>query len=185
MVDGSVGWSGTIGCMDSAHAASPVAAPDVDAARTMWQAYAEHRGGAGLDDADYTVEHFGDTAGLADELLDIVLTGRKRATAELVSEFAHRGDPLPRIGSHWIACDSTGAPRIIIRSTALRIGPFASADAAFAFAEGEDDRTLESWQREHRRYWERTSAARGAEWSESEDIVFEYFAVVWPPEHAD
>ena len=107
------------------------------------------------------------------------------ATAELVSEFAHRGDPLPRIGSHWIACDSTGAPRIIIRSTALRIGPFASADAAFAFAEGEDNRTLESWQREHRRYWERTSAARGAAWSESEDIVFEYFAVVWPPEHAD
>ncbi|WP_370281666.1 ASCH domain-containing protein [Plantibacter sp. M259] len=159
--------------------------PDVDAARTMWQAYAEHRGGAGLDDADYTVEHFGDTAGLADELLDIVLTGRKRATAELVSEFAHRGDPLPRIGSHWIACDSTGAPQIIIRSTALRIGPFTSADADFAFAEGEDDRTLESWQREHRRYWERTSAARGAEWSESEEIVFEHFAVVWPPEHAD
>lgn len=171
--------------MSSPSDTAPVAAPDRDAATVMWRAYAEHRGGAGLDDADYTVEHFGDTAGLADGLLEIVLSGRKRATAELVSEFAYRGDPLPRIGSHWIACVSTGAPRIVIRSTSLRIGPFTSADAAFAFAEGEDDRTLASWQREHRRYWERTTAARGAVWSESEEIVFEYFAVVWPPEHAD
>ena len=164
---------------------APVAALDLDAARETWWAYAAHHDRVDADDPDHTVEHFGDTARLADELLDMVLSGRKRATAELVSEFTHRGDPLPRIGSHWIACDSTGAPRIVIRSTSLRIGPFTSADAAFAFAEGEDDRTLASWQREHRRYWERTSAARGAVWSESEEIVFEYFAVVWPPAHAD
>ena len=43
----------------------------------------------------------------------------------------------------------------------------------------------ESWQREHRRYWQRTSAARGATWSEDDLIVFERFAIVWPPELAD
>ncbi len=171
--------------MTSAPSATPVSSPDLDAATAMWAEYRTARPSHDADDTDYTVEHFGDTGRLADELLQIVLSGTKRATAELVSEFAHRGDPLPRIGSHWIACDSTGAPRIIIRSTALRIGTFDSADDAFAHAEGEDDRSLTSWRREHRRYWERTAAARGAEWSEADEIVFEYFAVVWPPAHAD
>lgn len=151
----------------------------------MWAEYSATRPALEAEDADYTVEHFGDTARLADQLLGVVLSGTKRATAELVSEFAYRGDPLPRIGSHWIACDSTGAPRIVIRSTQLRIGTFDSADEAFAYAEGEDDRSLESWRREHRHYWERTTEARGATWSEADEIVFEHFAVVWPPEHAD
>ncbi|ROR36524.1 uncharacterized protein YhfF [Curtobacterium sp. JUb34] len=170
--------------MSDLHDVVPVAPPDLDAATTMWTDYTSTRPRE-IGDYDYTVEHFGDTARLADELLRIVLSGGKRATAELVSEFAHRGDPLPRIGSHWIACDSSGTPRIIIRSTALRVGRFDSADAAFAAAEGEDDRSLESWRREHRRYWERTCAARGAVWSDRDEIVFEYFSVVWPPEHAD
>lgn len=158
---------------------------DSDAAAAMWEQYRAAHPEAVLAAPEYTVEHFGDSARLADELLAVVLSGRKRATAELVADFVARGDRIPRIGSHWIACDSSGAPRIVIRSTELRLGPFASADAAFAADEGEDDGTLESWRREHRRYWTRVAAARGAEWSEDEEIVFERFAVVWPPEHAD
>ncbi|MDT3316308.1 ASCH domain-containing protein [Microbacterium sp. KSW4-11] len=158
---------------------------DRDAADRMWADYRAAHPAAAAAGPDYTVEHFGDSPRLADQLLDAVLNGPKRATSELVAEFFEHGDQLPRIGSHWIACDGTGAPRIIIRSTELRVGPFASADAAFAFDEGEDDRSLESWQREHRRYFTRVAAARGADWSEDDEIVFERFAVVWPPEHAD
>ncbi|QLD12299.1 ASCH domain-containing protein [Microbacterium oleivorans] len=157
---------------------------DTDAAARMWDAYRAAHPEATIASEEYTVEHFGDSARLADELLEIVLSGRKRATAELVADFVAHGDPVPRIGSHWIACDGTGAPRIIIRTTELRLGPFASADAAFAADEGEDDGSLESWQREHRRYWIRVAAARGAVWSEDDEIVFERFSVVWPPEHA-
>jgi len=159
--------------------------PDIAASTAFWEAYSLANPQAVLAGPEYTVEYFGDSARLADELLAIVLSGRKRATAELVADFAARGDQVPRIGSHWIACDSTGAPRIIIRSVELRVGPFTSADAAFAADEGEDDGSLSSWQKEHRIYWQRVSAARGAEWAESDDIIFERFAVVWPPEHAD
>ncbi|AZS45196.1 ASCH domain-containing protein [Microbacterium oleivorans] len=158
---------------------------DRAAADRMWAAYRDARPEAAAAGPEYTVEHFGDSVRLADELLDAVLTGPKRATSELVADFLARGDVVPRVGSHWIACDGSGTPRIIIRSTELRIGPFASADAAFAADEGEDDRSLESWQREHRRYFTRVAAARGATWSEADEIVFERFAVVWPPEHAD
>ena len=166
-------------------ATAPVSPPDLEAAARMWAAYAEAHPQAVAAGPERTVEHFGDHARLADELLGIVLAGRKRATAELVADFLARGDEVPRIGSHWIACDSTGAPRIVIRSTELRVGPFTSVDAAFAHDEGEDDLSLESWRTQHRIYWERVSAARGAAWSEDDEIVFERFAVVWPPEHAD
>ncbi len=163
----------------------PAAPPDLTAAAAMWHAYAAAHPEAVTASPEHTVEHFGDSVRLADALLEIVLSGRKRATAELVADFLERGDPVPRIGSHWIACDGRGVPRIVIRSVELRVGPFGSADEAFAAAEGEDDGSLESWRREHRRYWQRTAAARGAEWSEDDEIVFERFAVVWPPEHAD
>ncbi|MFD0556159.1 uncharacterized protein YhfF [Stackebrandtia endophytica] len=161
------------------------AAPDLAAATRMWADYASARPESVTAGPEYTVEHFGDSAALADELLNLVLSGEKRATAELVSEFAARGDNLPRIGSHWIACDSTGTPRIIIRTTELRIGDFTTADAAFAFDEAEGDRSLTTWQEGHRRYWHRTCEARGATWSESDDIVFERFQVAWPLELAD
>jgi uncharacterized protein YhfF len=151
----------------------------------MWQDYTAAHPEAVAASPEYTIEHFGDSERLADELLAHVLTGRKRATVELVADFLTRGDQVPRIGSHWIACDGRGVPRIVIRTTELRLGPFRSADAAFAHDEGEDDLTLESWQREHRRYWTRVSEAQGREWTEHQEIVFERFSVVWPPEHAD
>ncbi|MFI8632896.1 ASCH domain-containing protein [Microbacterium sp. NPDC077663] len=158
---------------------------DRAAADRMWADYRAAHPAAAAAGSEYTVEHFGDSPRLADQLLEAVISGPKRATAELVAEFTTHGDELPRIGGHWIACDGTGAPRIIIRSTELRVGQFGSVDAAFAYDEGEDDRTLESWQREHRRYFTRVAAARGAVWSEEDEIVFERFSVVWPPEHAD
>ncbi|NAZ88327.1 ASCH domain-containing protein [Kineococcus indalonis] len=151
----------------------------------MWGAYAAAHPAAVRAAPEHAVEAFGDTARLADELLSLVLEGRKRATAELVDEFTARGEALPRVGGHWIACDGSGAPRVVLRSTELRLGPSTSCEESFAAAEGEDDGTLESWRREHRRYWERTCAARGAVWSEDDEVVFERFTVVWPPEHAD
>lgn len=160
---------------------TPLPALDRAAADAMWADYAAAHPAAVAACPDYTVETFGDSAELADALLEVVLSGRKRATAELLADF----DDLPRIGSHWIACDGCGSPRIVIRSTELRLARFDDVDEAFAHDEGEDDRTLASWRTEHRRYWERTCAARGAPWSPEDEIVLERFSVVWPPEHAD
>jgi uncharacterized protein YhfF len=160
-------------------------APDVENAAVFWAAYSTAFPDAVRTCPEYTVESFGDSARLADDLLHEVTHGAKRATSELASAFAADGDPLPRIGSHWIACDSSGTPRVILRSVEFRLGTFDSVDESFAWDEGEDDRTLTSWKREHRRYWTRTCAARGTVWSESDEIVFERFRVVWPPELAD
>ncbi|MHA7133920.1 ASCH domain-containing protein [Oerskovia turbata] len=165
----------------------PTDLPPVDTAAgdAFWADYAAAHPEAVALCGEYTVERFGDSPALADALLREVTHGAKRATAELASEFAARGDALPRVGSHWVACDGAGRPRVILRSTELRLGTYGSVDAAFAWDEGEDDRSLESWRREHRKYWIRTCAARGAEWSEDDEIVLERFQVVWPPALAD
>ncbi|KAE8762897.1 ASCH domain-containing protein [Georgenia thermotolerans] len=151
----------------------------------MWASYAAAHPAAVRACPDYTVERFGDSAELADALLGLVIDGPKRATAELVAAFAAAGEALPRVGSHWIACDGAGAPRVVLRSVELRVGTIATADEAFAWDEGEDDRSLASWSREHRRYWTRTCAAMGTTFSDDDEIVFERFQVVWPPELAD
>jgi len=162
-----------------------LAPPDQDAALRLWDDYLHAHPGLALADEVPVAEHFGDTSALADTLLDLVLSGRKRATATLALEFRLEGQDLPRIGSHWIACDGAGVPRVVLRSLELRLGPLDSADPDFAWDEGEDDRSLDSWRREHVRYWRRICASRGIEWNEELEVVFERFSVVWPPEHAD
>lgn len=151
----------------------------------MWNDYARAWPERAASDPELVVEHFGDTPRLADELLDAVVSGAKRATSALVREFTVVGDPLPRIGAHWIACDGRGMPRVVLRTTELRIGDFSSVDERFAADESEGDRTIENWRDGHRRYFSRISSAWPTAWTESDDIVFERFRVVWPPDLAD
>jgi len=151
----------------------------------MWAEYLAARPAEAATGDEHPVDRFGDSAELADELIDLVLHGPKRATAGLVADFVAEGEPLPRIGAHWIACDGSGAPRAILRTTELRLGPIESVDDAFAWDEGEDDRTRASWLQEHERYFRRTLAARGQTWDDDLEVVFERFRVVWPPDMAD
>lgn len=131
------------------------------------------------------VDRFGDSPELADELLACITHGPKRATAGLVAEFAADGEPLPRIGEHWVACDGRGTPVVVLRSVELRVGPLNSVDERFARDEGEDDRTPASWLANHRAYFRRSCARIGTDFHDEVEVVFERFRVVWPPEFAD
>ena len=156
-----------------------------DDALAMWRAYVTTRTTPDPPEEEPWVGRFGDSPALADALLALVLAGTKRATAGLVQDHVHESDPLPRIGGHWVVCDGAGTPRCILRTTELRLGTLASVDDAFAWDEGEDDRTRTSWLAQHLAYFTRTQAARGESWSDDLEVVFERFRVVWPPEVAD
>ena len=161
---------------------SPVHRED---AMALWREYAAGRTGPVPPEEEPVVEQFGDHRALADELLALVLAGTKRATAGLVADFAAADEPLPRVGGHWIACDGAGVPRCVLRSTELRLGPLSSVDDAFAWDEGENDRTRGTWLAGHLAYFTRTQEARGSAWSDDLEVVFERFRVVWPLEVAD
>lgn len=122
---------------------------------------------------------FGDSPRLADELLGLVLAGTKTATASAVWEYEAAGEPLPRPGDLSIVLDGAGEPRALLRTTDVTTVPFEDVTAEHADAEGEDDRTLESWRTEHERYWRRTLADIGREFDPSMPVVCERFRVLF------
>ena len=158
---------------------------DEEAAERLWDAYRAAHPEQVHEREEPPAEYFGDSPELADELLELVLHGPKRATAALVAEFADGSEELPRVGSHWIACDGRGVPRVVLRSVELRVGPVHTVDDRFAWDEGEGDRTRDAWLAGHGRYWERSCASMGLEYSQDLEAVFERFVIVWPPEHTD
>lgn len=158
---------------------------DAAAAEAMWARYCAAHPERARPDEEPPAEYFGDTPQMADALIDEVLHGPKRATAALVAEFADGDQELPRVGSHWIACDGSGRPRAVLRSVELRVGPVRSVDEQFAWDEGEGERTRQWWLAAHGAYWRRSCARMGLTYSEDLEVVFERFVVVWPPEQAD
>src|SRR6516225_2205502 len=93
---------------------------------------------------------FGDSPRLADELAELVLAGKKRATCWAASE-----GPKTQVGKRWVVLDGVGVPVAVIETVELAQRRFDEVDEAFAFDEGEDDRTLASWRRAHQNYFGR------------------------------
>jgi uncharacterized protein YhfF len=115
---------------------------------------------------------FGDTPELADELLALVLDGKKTATCgnwdETVATYG-----IMKPGDLSVVLDGAGREACVIETIEVVKRRFCDVDAAFAHEEGEDDRTLESWRREHRRYFERNGG-----WSDEMWLACERFRVV-------
>lgn len=123
---------------------------------------------------------FGDSPVLADALVGLVLRGHKTATSAALVEYEATGEPVPRRGDLSIVLDGDGHPAALVRTTAVRRSRFADVDAEHAAAEGEDDGSLESWRREHERYWRRVLPGLGAEISDDTEIVLERFELLYP-----
>jgi uncharacterized protein YhfF len=66
---------------------------------------------------------------------------------------------FPRPGYLWILIDGAGGPVRVVRTTQVDVVEFADVDAAFAWDEGEGDRSLSSWRDAHMRYFGRQAAA--------------------------
>jgi uncharacterized protein YhfF len=73
--------------------------------------------------------------------------------------------------------DGEGRPRYIWRTTEVTIKPLSQVDEAFAWDEGEGDRTREWWLDAHRRYIPREATHEGFEIDDDILTVFEREAV--------
>lgn len=93
---------------------------------------------------------FGDSPELADELLDLVVKGIKTATCSTEDE-PNTSTP----GECWTVLDGRGEPRCVIESIEITYRRYNEVDAAFAYHEGEGDRSLDHWRNAHRTYFGR------------------------------
>lgn len=96
---------------------------------------------------------FGGGGELADELGALVLAGVKTATCTTLAEYEEKGWPIPRPGDRFVMLDSAGEPLGVIETTVLEIRPAGEVAAAFAYDEGEGDRTLAYWRAAHEAYF--------------------------------
>jgi uncharacterized protein YhfF/RimJ/RimL family protein N-acetyltransferase len=127
---------------------------------------------------------FGDSQALAHDLVELVLHGPKRATAGLVEYNARHPDEAPVADGYSVVTEFDGTPRCVIRTAWLAQRPLREVDAAFAWDEGEGDRTLADWMAGHRRYFSRVCPSLGIAFSDDLPVQLERFELLYPFEAA-
>jgi uncharacterized protein YhfF len=124
------------------------------------------------------LEWFGRDAQLVNELGDLVRAGVKGASAGLVADWEAVGDPIPELGDIEIIVDWNGEPVAVVEVTEVRHIPFGDVDAAFAWDEGEGDRTLAWWRAAHRRFFTPICERLGIALDESTPLVCRRFRLL-------
>jgi uncharacterized protein YhfF len=104
-----------------------------------------------MDWQDLETFSFGDGPDLANLLLELVLAGTKRATCWAESQ----GLLSAEVGKLMVVLDGQGAPKAVLKTTELTKRRFDEVDEAFAYDEGEGDRSLQYWREAHTRYFTR------------------------------
>lgn len=102
---------------------------------------------------------FGLPGPMREELTALVLSGHKRATAGLVSEYEQEHEDLEHVGERLAVLDGDGRHVGTIEVTQVDVVPFVEVPWSFAQAEGEGDADLEEWREGHRRYWAESGTA--------------------------
>ena len=149
-----------------------------DPIQPFWQTFADTQA---LDPTPRFLEafHFDDNAPSADELAELVLTGRKRASAGLVWSFEQAGAPIPKAGDLSVVTEFAGAPLCVIETRRVDIVPFEEVSEEFAATEGEGDGSLAYWREAHHAYFGRECKRIGRIPSSRMPVVCERFEVVY------
>jgi len=142
----------------------------------FWQEFLEFKENKSLTYFDCF--HFELTEELANELLELVLLGKKQATSSSLLAYEIGNDRIPKAGDYSIVTDWNGTPRCVIETTSVTILPFRDITFEICKREGEDD-TLDSWQVGHKYFFIEEGKELGYEFSEEMLVVFEDFKVVF------
>ena len=116
---------------------------------------------------------FGDSPEMADELLRLVLTGKKTATVSVVLE----NEKTPKVGDLSLVLNGQGQPACVIKTVYLETVKFCDLTWDMVKLEGEDE-TFEQWRAGNIRYWTRDAVKRGYTFTEETPITFEHFELV-------
>jgi uncharacterized protein YhfF len=90
---------------------------------------------------------------MANELLALILAGTKRATACLLRDVEAGAEAMARVGDHVVVLDGHDRPRAIWRAKTVEVKPLHQVDDAFAWDEGEGERTRDDWLAMPKRYF--------------------------------
>ncbi|WP_100012267.1 ASCH domain-containing protein [Lentibacillus sediminis] len=149
-------------------------------AETMWKNYLAKLPEKERTGKTYTAWPFGADPDMARELADLVIAGEKTATASLHAMYELDGDPLPEIGEYNVITDWEGEAKVVTETIDVRVLPFKEVSPEFAAKEGEGDKSLDYWRREHIRFFKNELAETDKDFNEDMLVVCEEFTVVYP-----
>jgi uncharacterized protein YhfF len=148
----------------------------------LWETFIESGSpeAVAADGSAYTSWQFGLGSEMADSLLALVLSGRKRSTAGSLLAYELEGEPVPAVGDYSVVVDGSGVGRCVLVTTAVNVVPFGEVDAEHARLEGEGDLSLEYWRESHWNYYTRELLAFGRTPDPDMPVVCERFELVYP-----
>lgn len=120
--------------------------------QTFWQRFLDNSGQKDLVFGESW--SFGDSPKMADELAQLVLQGKKTATASAKIEYEWENEALPKANDRYdILLDGSGNPVAILMTTKVYVTTFCEVTTEHAYKEGEGDLSLEYWQQAHNDFW--------------------------------
>ena len=130
-----------------------------------------------LDMAGLNIEYdewgFGD-----DNLLDLVLKEKKKATSSLFLLYEKEGEELPSRGNYSVLLDNNDNARCLIVTTNVIVLPFNEITADLAKLEGEGDLSLKYWQDVHTKFFQEELDEYNMKFDNSMKVVFEEFELI-------
>ena len=122
--------------------------------------------------------HFELTKEWANELLGLVLIGKKQATSSSLLAYQIEGQIIPKVGDLSIVTDWEGIPKCVIETTSVVVIPFKEITFDICKREGEDE-NLESWRNGHITFFSREGKELGYTFTEDMPVIFEDFKTVF------
>mgnify|MGYP003624502833 FL=1 len=117
-------------------------------ARNMWGDYLDKHLEDAFVNAPKTI-YFYDNEKDANECVNLVVKGSKRATSFSLLGLQAHNEPLPKIGDFLVITDWSGTAKCIVKTTSVKLKPFFSINEEYAQKEGEGDKSLAYWKKKH------------------------------------
>ncbi|MCR5062203.1 MAG: ASCH domain-containing protein [Treponema sp.] len=115
---------------------------------------------------------------VADEMIALVLSGKKTAFFTSWSTYAIDQEPVPVSGELYLVLDRNEKPVCVIETQSVQVIPFNEVTWEMAKLEGEDE-SLEVWREKKQEYLEEEGDIMGFEFTPDIKLVFQTFNVVY------
>lgn len=116
---------------------------------------------------------------IADQLLDLYLSGKKRAGSSLLKGYQYSDFSIPEIGNYWIILNGQKEPKCIAKTIQIETYQFDQVPEKVAIAEGEGDLSLDYWRKAHINFFTPFLKNWKINDLEKEQIIVEYYEVVF------
>lgn len=115
---------------------------------------------------------------VGDELVSLIVSGKKTAFFTSYATYAIDQEPLPVSGELYLVLDRANNPQGVIELESVNIIPFNEVTWEMAKLEGEDE-NLEAWREKQTEYLEDQAAITGFQFTPDLKLVYQRFNLVY------